>query len=91
MPGWFESRADAEARLAFGQWLVAARHRLGCSQATLGGWVGVHQSTISRLESGRIRYLHFRTGIRLLLLILEAFVVPRPDRVAPVVAIRGRW
>ena len=95
MTEWYsfanDTVAEREFRELFGAWLIESRRRLGCSQAAMGALVGVHQSTISRLESGKIRYLHFRTGIRVLVLIVEALVVPRPAGLPPRPAIHRAW
>jgi DNA-binding XRE family transcriptional regulator len=66
-------------RVAFGAWVYEARRQLGCSQARLGEIVGLHQSTISRLERGLVPYLYFQTVLRLVLTILDALAVRRPN------------
>ena len=74
MPDWFalteDSRRFAHDRAAFGAWIIETRRRLACSQAALGAMVGLHQSTISRLERGLVAYLRFRTALRLMVVIL---------------------
>jgi hypothetical protein len=94
-PEWFDtsiSTVDERAALeVFGRWVYAARRAIGCSQATFGGLVGVHQSTISRLERGQLRHLVFATAVRLLTLILECLVVPRPPNVPRMPPMSWRW
>ena len=86
-----DTPADREVRVVFGAWVLEARMRLGYSQAGFGAFVGLHQSTISRLERGRLRYLHFHTAVRLLLVVLDALAVPHPRGVPPVPRVRRVW
>ena len=43
--------------ILLGQWVRTSRLRAGMSQAQLGRLAGIHQSTISRLERGRLEGL----------------------------------
>lgn len=94
-PEWFDSATqtpDERAALAaFGAWVHEARRRLGCTQTAFGRLVGLHQSTISRLERGQLRHLVFATAVRLLVVILEAFAVPRPVGVPAMPRMAWTW
>jgi hypothetical protein len=94
-PEWFDDATETPnergALLAFGAWVHAARSAMACSQAELGALVGLHQSTISRIEHGKLRHLVFATAVRLLLVILEAFGFPRPAGVPPMPVMSARW
>ena len=86
LPPWFafagETLDRRRACEALGEWVAAARRELRCSQAVFGSYVGLHQSTISRLERGQLRYLRFATAVQLLVLIIQAFLGPHPPRPA---------
>lgn len=88
---WTETPDELAARVAFGIWVLEARRAMGCSQARFGRLVGVHQSTISRLERGQLRHLVFATAVRLLVVILEALAVPRPPRIPPMPRMAWTW
>ncbi len=94
-PEWFDTATqtpDEEAALAaFGAWVHEARRWRGCTQTAFGRLVGLHQSTISRIERGRLRHLVFATAVRLLVVILEALAVPRPARVPAMPRMSWRW
>jgi ribosome-binding protein aMBF1 (putative translation factor) len=76
--------ADREVYEDFGAWLVACRRDLGLSQAALGFRVGLHQSTVSRLEHGRLPYLRFRTVARLVVIMLDTLArTPRGNASPP--------
>jgi DNA-binding XRE family transcriptional regulator len=85
MPPWFAFEGETfDRRCAcetLGAWAAAARRELRCSQADFGALVGLHQSTISRLERGQLRYLRFATAVQLLVLIIQTFLGPRPPAV----------
>ena len=49
-----------------GRALVVARLSAGYSQRGLGLRAGLSQSTISRIETGKLRTMRFRTFLRLL-------------------------
>ena len=90
LPPWFEFEGDTLDRRraceTLGAWIAAARRELRCSQAEFGALVGLHQSTISRLERGQLRYLRFATAVQLLVLLLQTFLGPRPPAVLRAVA-----
>ncbi len=89
-PPWFpvggETLGQRDARESLGAWVIAARRRLGCSQADFGAVVGLPQSTISRIEHGQIRSLRFKHAVQLLVLIIETFVGPRPPAAMHLIA-----
>ena len=81
MPDWYaftDTPQFAAERAAFGAWILESRRRLAISQAGLGAMVGLHQSTISRLERGLVAYLRFRTVMRLLVTMLDVCTAPGP-------------
>ncbi len=63
-----------------GRWILDARVRAGLGQAQLGRMARVHQSTISRLENGRLE------GLSLYKLAMIVAVLDRALRQLPL-----RW
>ena len=65
-----------------GRALVVARLSAGYSQRGLGLRAGLSQSTISRIETGKLRTMRFRTLLRLLgaldVVNVQFVVEPRP-------------
>jgi len=61
-----------------GDRLALGRRRLGISQAALARLAGLHQSTISRLEAGKLMSIQFRR-LGLLEATLAGRVVLRPQ------------
>lgn len=74
---------------AIGDNLLTARLRLGLSQRQLGWRVGLAQSTISRLENGRLRGISFKNLAAIVGVLSTApgfqlaDVPPRPRRRLP--------
>ena len=64
------------AREMFGAVIRQARREMGWSQATLGARCGLHQSTISRLETGRLEGLAYHRLIVLLYVLREPLGIP---------------
>ena len=60
--------------MRFAVWVRETRRALGLSQAAFGRRVGLHQSTVSRLEHGLVPYLTFPKAIRLLALVLDTLL-----------------
>lgn len=72
---WLMDR-DERVLEAFGRWIRETRRALGYTQARFGERVGLHQSTISRLERGLVSYLAFPKAIRLFVLVFETLLPP---------------
>jgi hypothetical protein len=66
--------------VTFGAWVRDARTLLRFSQAKLGELVGLHQTTISRIERGVLKYLRFRHVVRLMVPLLAALAGRAPRR-----------
>ncbi len=64
--------------VAFGQRIVAWRHRRGLSQATVSRRVGLNQSYLSRLEAGKIQ-----PNIRTIQRIAAALRIALPELLGP--------
>lgn len=62
-----------------GRWIRHARVRAGFSQAQLGRLTGIHQSTISRLENGRLEGLRLHR-LAVLVYVLEETLAAMPIR-----------
>jgi transcriptional regulator with XRE-family HTH domain len=65
---WVEDTGDAEAvgLRIIGRAVVAGRLAARMTQTRLGYRVGLHQSTISRLETGRLRTMRMVTLARII-------------------------
>jgi DNA-binding XRE family transcriptional regulator len=88
------SRDDADAaivagRMALGAAVRRARLRHGLSQQQLGWYVGLDQTTISRLETAKLKGMRFKMLARLIGMLVsgDAFELPdapsRPARRLP--------
>ena len=64
------------AREMFGAVIHQARRDMGWSQAALGARCGLHQSTISRLETGKLEGLAYHRLIVLLYVLREPLGIP---------------
>ena len=65
---------------AIGASIRAARLRRGMTQTALGNRTGVHQSTISRLETGRLTGLRWSKFARIIGTLGDAWPPPTPWR-----------
>lgn len=82
---WISDRDETEqagARI-IGLGIRRARLATGISQRQLAWRCGLHQSTISRLESGRLRGMRFRTLSRILGVLRAPPTIVFPDEPPP--------
>ena len=63
---YLHDRHPSQARRVFGALVRRARQARGLSQERLGEWAGLHQSVISRIETGEPIGLRFATLLRLI-------------------------
>ena len=64
-----------------GRWILDARRRAGFTQAQLARMSGLHQSTISRLERGKLQGLSLHR-LAVLAAVLEHVLADLPLRLA---------
>ena len=63
---YLHERHPSQSRRIFGEMIRKARHARGLSQERLGEWAWLHQSVISRIETGQPIGLRYRTLLRLI-------------------------